>query len=395
MTDRAAADTGRPPRPEPTANPSATPAPSPATSFPDVRRPRWRPEVPIVWRDGSAVQVGLDGPGCSVVEVVGEAHVRWLRGLDGLTPTAVQVHRLGTLLRSHARAADDAAVLLTALALAGGLDDGPESDLGPGVPPWRRAMLEPAVRAASLADGTPSAGSSTVRRRLGTLVEVRGSHALGAAVAGALAFAGVGALRLSRMVGDPARVGSAGLGVAGPVPDDLERPAAAAVRDAVARLGTGADLDPRVGSRTGGPDLVVLAVVGPLLPGLADPLVRDGTVHLLVRVDAHRAWVGPLVRPGRSACLRCLDEHRTDLDPAWPQLAAQLVARPGAPVPAADPALLLEVAGRGARLALRWLDGRSPADQEERLAMPASAWCEFPAPPHPRCWCGDGMPAAA
>ena len=39
--------------------------------------------------------------------------------------------------------------------------------------------------------------------------------------------------------------------------------------------------------------------------------------------------VGPLVSPGRSACLRCLDLARAERDPAWPLILAQLAgARP-------------------------------------------------------------------
>lgn len=34
--------------------------------------------------------------------------------------------------------------------------------------------------------------------------------------------------------------------------------------------------------------------------------------------------VGPLVIPGLTSCLSCADLHRTDRDPAWPALAAQL-----------------------------------------------------------------------
>ena len=42
--------------------------------------------------------------------------------------------------------------------------------------------------------------------------------------------------------------------------------------------------------------------------------------------------VGPFVVPGRTACLRCVDAHHTDADPAWPllvrQYAAASLARP-------------------------------------------------------------------
>ncbi|WP_237048093.1 TOMM precursor leader peptide-binding protein [Lentzea guizhouensis] len=75
-------------------------------------------------------------------------------------------------------------------------------------------------------------------------------------------------------------------------------------------------------------DLVVLA--GSLVP---DPSVVDGlmaarTPHLAVRVREGVGIVGPLVLPGRTSCLNCADLHRTDHDPAWPGIAAQLVGRP-------------------------------------------------------------------
>jgi bacteriocin biosynthesis cyclodehydratase domain-containing protein len=42
---------------------------------------------------------------------------------------------------------------------------------------------------------------------------------------------------------------------------------------------------------------------------------------------AERVVVGPLVLPGRSPCLRCLDLRRADRDPAWAHVVAQLVQR--------------------------------------------------------------------
>ena len=64
--------------------------------------------------------------------------------------------------------------------------------------------------------------------------------------------------------------------------------------------------------------------------------------------------------PGRSPCLRCLHLHRTDRDPAWPQLAAQLVgqnvsARPGAG--GGETASAVAAAGVAALQVLGHLDG--------------------------------------
>ena len=49
--------------------------------------------------------------------------------------------------------------------------------------------------------------------------------------------------------------------------------------------------------------------------------------HLPVVFTGTRVEIGPFVRPGRTACLACVAAHRCDADPAWPQLAAQLLGR--------------------------------------------------------------------
>lgn len=54
-----------------------------------------------------------------------------------------------------------------------------------------------------------------------------------------------------------------------------------------------------------------------------DQRMADSVTHLLLRFVEGRALVGPLVVPGVTACLRCLDLHRTDVDPAWPLLVEQ------------------------------------------------------------------------
>jgi len=57
---------------------------------------------------------------------------------------------------------------------------------------------------------------------------------------------------------------------------------------------------------------------------LTDHLARQRTPHLIVRVEASRAVVGPFVIPGVSACVRCHDLVRCEFDDAWPALLAQL-----------------------------------------------------------------------
>ncbi len=71
-------------------------------------------------------------------------------------------------------------------------------------------------------------------------------------------------------------------------------------------------------------DLVVLADTLAADPRMVRELHSAGVPHLPVRVRDGAGVVGPLVIPGLSSCLCCADLHRTDRDPAWPALAAQL-----------------------------------------------------------------------
>jgi len=57
---------------------------------------------------------------------------------------------------------------------------------------------------------------------------------------------------------------------------------------------------------------------------LTDALARAGRVHLITRLEADRAVVGPLVVPGATPCVRCQDLVRCRYDPSWPLLVAQL-----------------------------------------------------------------------
>jgi hypothetical protein len=90
-----------------------------------------------------------------------------------------------------------------------------------------------------------------------------------------------------------------------------------------------------------GVDLVVLADALAADPRLVRELHAAGVPHLPVRMRDGAGLVGPLVIPGVSSCLCCVDLHRTDRDPAWPALAAQLRDVVGV----ADRAAVLATAG--------------------------------------------------
>lgn len=76
-------------------------------------------------------------------------------------------------------------------------------------------------------------------------------------------------------------------------------------------------------------DLVLLTDVLSPDPVLVRRLMRARVPHLPVVVRDGAGVIGPLVLPGASPCLRCLDRTRTDADPGWPSLACQLFGRSG------------------------------------------------------------------
>ena len=175
-----------------------------------------------------------------------------------------------------------------------------------------------------------------------------------------LAASGVGHVSCA----DPEPAEPADLAPAGLILADLGSPrqegAARAVERAAPEVRTGDD-----GSV---PDLVVLT--GPTLPDLGRQLLRDRVPHLALRTGEAIGVVGPLVQPGRSACLSCVDLRKTEADPQWPKILAQATftrARPQA----CDTVLAAMTATLAAAQALAFVDrpGAVPEDPAERLAF--------------------------
>jgi bacteriocin biosynthesis cyclodehydratase domain-containing protein len=89
---------------------------------------------------------------------------------------------------------------------------------------------------------------------------------------------------------------------------------------------------------------------------LTDDLVRTDQPHLIVRSTGNAVVVGPLVVPGRTACLHCTDLTRRDADSSWPALLDQLT-RLRLP---ADPTLSAWAASVAATQAVGYLRGGTP-----------------------------------
>ncbi len=75
---------------------------------------------------------------------------------------------------------------------------------------------------------------------------------------------------------------------------------------------------------TSGLDLVILAGEGETAREIGDECLRVDVPHLVTATRDGCGVVGPLVQPGRTACLRCIDAARSTIDAAWPAIVAQL-----------------------------------------------------------------------
>lgn len=133
------------------------------------------------------------------------------------------------------------------------------------------------------------------------------------------------------------------------------------------------------------PDLTVLAVqAAEPERSLLTQLMAAGRPFLVVRACDVVTGVGPLVVPGRAACPRCEDLHRTARDPAWPQLLAQLCRR-RAPPGAAE---LHWAAGTAALHVSAFLAGTLPDSTAACLELGDDKQLRLrPLRPHPGCSC--------
>ena len=147
------------------------------------------------------------------------------------------------------------------------------------------------------------------------------------------------------------------------------------------------------------PDLAVLA--GSYPPELPGTLVTGRVAHLTAAASEAIGVVGPLVVPGQTACLSCVDMARTDRDPAWPLILAQVSGRTAHP-PACAAVLAAAVAAQAAAQALAFLDqpaaqALASVDQAAaagavingtlELVLPDWHWRRRSWVPHPRCRC--------
>ena len=337
-------------------------------------RPVLTSAVSPLWRDPATLQLGRGSGRSAVVRGLDPALRSTLRLLDG-------THDLAQLLQAATAsgcAPGRVSALLDLLDHAGLLDDAAqERGTLAGLTRPERARLAPDVASLALVRGDGGLPALALRRAVSVLVH--GAGRVGAPLALALAAAGVGTVD----VVDDTRARAEDAGVGGLPLDAVGRRRGEAARELLRRTAPSMPAGP-----VDRPDLVVLAEAEDARQ-LARRLVLDGTPHLLVEVRDTTGVVGPLVLPGRSPCLRCLELTRCDLDPAWPALAAQLSSA-GSAQPACDGPLALAVAAQGAMQVLAVVDGTTdPAALGGTLemALPDWRWRRRSWPRHADCGC--------
>jgi bacteriocin biosynthesis cyclodehydratase domain-containing protein len=220
-----------------------------------------------------------------------------------------------------------------------------------------------------------------LRRRSAARVLVAGEGVLVALISAALAQAGVGHV-------DPAVDGTVDARdavVGGLLHADAKRARSIATVEAVTRAAPGVDV-----SRIRSDAATFLVRVGARIPtALAARGYRTRRIpRLTVVVRDGVVVVGPLVRPTGSPCGTCLDLHRSDRDPAWPALAAQLETAPEEAQTCAV-TTALAAAAYAAEEVLSYIDGRAGRTTGATVEVARAGdvrrrtW-----PAHPRCDCG-------
>lgn len=283
------------------------------------------------------MQIGIDPRRATAISGVTEASevIRLLDGSRDRDQIIAEAAKSGV-----PRAVTERIVGL--LAAAGAIVDFP-SEILRALPPELRQELLPVLATASVSQQDSDGGAAFLARRSSCTVQVSGCSPVADLVADLLT--------------------RSGLAAAGP------------------------RASPRHDSR---PDLLVL--VGRRSPAETAELLRLRQPYLAVYADEAIGVVGPLVRPGTTACLRCIDLTRAQRDPAWPLILAQLAGRTADP-PGCDAVLAATVAGQAAAQAVAFAD-RSPLAQATanatlELVLPSWQWRRRSWLPHPACTCGS------
>ena len=368
-------------------------------------RPAIKPGLVVVWRDRDTLQIGIDPR--RAVALTGMGRAAALIGLLDGSREHSQVLAAAEQLGIPRQQADQVIGLLAA---AGAVQDFPAAELR-ALPDGPRGRLARELATASLAHGHADGGARVLARRQGASVRVYGAGPVGSEIASLLTASGVGRVVCTGLLGPamprpavPGRPRSPRHGGTAPAtrrgtPSATRGSPPPATRGGTApatRGGGSSPVPPAPRQRRGGagpqPDLAVLTDGYPA--ELPAQLVASRVPHLAASAREAIGVVGPLVLPGESACLSCVELARSDRDPAWPFILAQLAGQAAQPVACAA-TLVTAVAAQAVSQVLSCLDLAQPAqaviNATLELVSPGWQWRRRSWPKHDHCRCSTRL----
>ena len=343
--------------------------------------PLARPGLPVLRRGRSTVQIGVDPESAIVIDRLRDDAATALLHLDGVTGR----HEFLLL-------APELAGVLDRLHDLGLLDDDPGQSAT--LSRVRRGRQHSDLAALAIVLRSATDAVAVLAHRSRATVVVRGSDTTATHIALGLAAAGIGTVALD---GPDHEVLATDLTTHGPWEEGESW--REAVSEALRRQGA----HPTSVGRRSRPSLVIVCGAADTDhpwtdPELADDLLADSVPHLAVATASRSARVGPLVIPGVSSCLWCVDRRSTDLDPAWPAIADQLRLRHPRAQAVSTPLTAL-CASYAVLEALAVVDARRATHQPLTLGAQLELRATDPLPrvlgaaPHPLCGCGWGAGA--
>lgn len=335
-------------------------------------RPVLKPALRQVWRDPATLQLGLAPRHAVVLEGLQACDAQLLRLLDGSRDVATLFADANDAGCGPARAAR----LIELLHAADVLDEAPGGD----------PRLGPDQLSLSLVHRGVGSARRVLERRRQARVSVHGAGRVGASLVGLLVAAGIATIDV--LDDKPVRPGDLS-------PAGIREQGAGDRATATAGTWRARHRGVRAATSVRDGDLHVVAPVSATPP----PEVLAGVrrrPHLLVVVRETTASVGPLVIPGRTPCLRCLQLARADRDPRWGELSAQLVGGGRSEEPC-DVTLATLAASLAAMQTLAHLDASGrPATVGGVIEfdLVEAALRRRSVPAHPACGCGAGSAEA-
>lgn len=137
------------------------------------------------------------------------------------------------------------------------------------------------------------------------------------------------------------------------------------------------------------PQVVILIDHFVAQPPRYQPLLATDQHHVAVICDDSQIRISPVITPGKTACLFCLELCQREADPQWTVVASQLVRRRAA---SANTTLLNAAAIELSLILESWFVGSCPRDQLT-LVCCAGRFSQ-PLQRHPECGCGS-LPGTA